>query len=202
MITISLRNNFDKVIRELDTLPEEIANKAMARALNSTIDYGKLQMARTISEEFRISVTEVKKRLDIQRARYRGQLRLYVSLQATRSGFNGDSRGMNLINFVSGGIPKRKKNGAMRQLGLQIKRSGGRKVIPGAFVATNKRTGGTAVFIREGKERMPIRTLTTIDVSQMFNTKRINESVRSAMLDKFEPALQREIGAVLRGFLK
>lgn len=204
MIPINLRNNFDQVIRELDKLPDALANKAMARALNTTVDQGKTQMARAISEEFRVKVGDVKRRLYIERARSKGQLKLYAVLEATRpGGLHGtEQRGMNLINFVVGGIPKRPKRGQMRQLGLQIKRDGGRKVIPGAFVATNKKTGGTAVFIREGKGRMPIKTLTTIDIPQMFNTKRINEAVRKVMLDRFGSNLQREISAVLRGFLK
>lgn len=205
MITISLRNNFPEVIQELNKLPDAIANKAMTRALNTTIDQGKTQMARVISDEFRVKVGDAKRRLYIERAQFKGNLKLSASLMATRAAGlhnNDDWRGMNLINFVAGGIPKKTKSGKMRQLGFQIKRSGGRKMIPGAFVATNKRTGGTAVFIRDGKSRMPIKTLTTIDIPQMFNTRRINEAVRRVMLDKFSTNFRRELRSVLKGFVK
>jgi hypothetical protein len=201
---MSMRTNFPAVARQMDKLPDEIANKAMARALNKTVEQGRAEMARTISSEFRVGVGQAKARLDIERARFKGQLRLYAVLEATRPGglYDNDTRGMNLIHFVSGGIPKRPKRGKMRQLGLQIKRDGGRKIIRGAFVATNKKTGGTAVFIREGNERMPIKTLTTIDIPQMFNTKRINEVIRKTMQKRFEANFDRELKAVLQGFIK
>ena len=200
MITISLRHNFADVIKRLDALPEQIANKAMARALNTTIDQGKTQMARQISQEYRLTVGEVKARLSVQKARNRGALRLEAKLEATRK---GKGRSMNLIAFQTGALTKRtaKKAGranAVGQIGFQIKRGGGRKVIPGAFIGNKGRT----MFIRTGKARLPIQALNTIDVTQMFNTRRINEIVRNVMLEKFGANLNREIGAVLRGFLK
>lgn len=205
MITINIRTNFPEVAKRLEKLPDEIANKAMARALNQTVDQGKTQMARVISEEFRVKVGDVKRRLYVDRARFKGTFKLSASLMATRAaGLHGndDWRGMNLINFLAGGIPKRTKTGKLRQVGFQIKRSGGRKIIPGAFVATNKKTGGTAIFIREGKGRMPIKTLTTIDIPQMFNTRRINQVVRDVMQQNFTKNFDRELRAILKGFIK
>jgi len=223
MIKFSLRNNFPAIARRMEQLPEEIANKAMARALNQTVEQGRTQMARTIAEEFRVTVGDAKRRLIIERASFRGALRLRASLQANRAGglHGNDERGMNLINFAEKSITlaaarKRVKageggsyslrNGAKVQKALQvqfqIKRSGGKKVIPGAFIATNKRTGGTAVFIREGKGRYPIKTLTTIDIPQMFNTRRINQVVRQVMLDKFSSNFDRDLRAILKGFVK
>lgn len=214
----SLRNNFPAIARRMEQLPDEIANRAMVRALNQTVEQGRTQMARTIAEEFRVTVGGAKRRLIIERASFRGALRLRASLQANRA---GGGRGMNLINFAEKSITlaaarKRVKageggsyslrNGAKVQKALQvqfqIKRSGGKKVIPGAFIATNKRTGGTAVFIREGKGRYPIKTLTTIDIPQMFNTRRINEVVRKVMLDKFSNNFDRELRVILKGFVK
>lgn len=204
MIKISLRTNFPEVARRLEQLPDDIANKAMARALNKTVEQGRADMARAISDEYRVGVTAAKKRLNVERARFRGELKLWASLQATKAGglYGNDERGMNLIHFMTGGVPRRTKKGAMRQISFQIKRSGGRKQIKGAFVAANKRTGGTAIFIREGKGRMPIKTLTTIDVAQMFNTKRINLVIRQTMQAKFAANFNRELKAVLQGWVK
>lgn len=223
MIKFSLRNNFPAIARRMEQLPDEIANKAMVRALNQTVEQGRTQMARTIAEEFRVTVGDAKRRLIIERASFRGDLRLRASLQANRPGglHGNDERGMNLINFAEKSITlaaarKRVKageggsyslrNGAKVQKALQvqfqIKRSGGKKVIPGAFIATNKRTGGTAIFIRAGTSRYPIKTLTTIDIPQMFNTRRINQVVRQVMLDKFSSNFDRELRAILKGFVK
>lgn len=205
MITINIRTNFPEVAKRLKALPEEIANKAMARTLNSTVEQGRTQMARTISAEFRVKVGDVKRRLYVERARFKGKLKLSAVLEAKRpNGLygNDERRGMNLIHFVVGGIPKRTKSGSMRQLGFQIKRTGGRKQIPGAFVATSRKTRGTAVFIRVGKTRFPIETKTTIDIPQMFNTRRINQAVREVMQQNFSKNFDREVRVILQGFVK
>lgn len=204
MIRISVRNNFPEVAKQMQRMGEQAANRAMAKALNATVEQGKTAMARQISGEFRVSIKHVKERLFIERAHAKGTLRLSVVLEAARPGglHNNDYRGMNLIHFVVGGIPKRTAKGKRRQLSFQIKRASGRKSIPGAFVGTNRKTGGTAVFVREGNSRLPIKTITTIDVPQMFNTRRINQAVRKIMLDRFAINFKREARAITKGFAR
>lgn len=202
---ISIRNNFPKVAAQLDRLAKDVGDKAMVRALNETVRQGKTAMARQISKEFRVTVGQAKDRLDVYYARAKGgAVKFNARLLATRPGglHANDWRGMNLIHFVTGGAPTRNKKGKLAQLKFQIKRTGGRKSIPGAFVATNRKTGGKAVFIRESKARMPIKTLTTIDIPQMFNTRRVNSVIRDVMRARFEINFQRELRAVLKGFAK
>lgn len=202
MSTISIRNNFPEVAARLNQLGTDIGNKAVVRALNTTIDQGKTQMARQISQEFRVSVGTAKDRLKVFKASARnGALRFVAVLEATK---RGKGRSMNLIAFVN--KAKVSKASAKRsgrtdlagQLQFQIKRGGGRKSIKGAFVGNQGRT----VFIRTGKERLPIKALNTIDIGQMFNTRRVNKVVRQVMLDKFPANFQRELRAVLGGFVK
>lgn len=202
MSTISIRNNFPEVAARLNQLGTDIGNKAVVRALNTTIDQGKTQMARQISQEFRVSAGTAKDRLKVFKASARnGALRFVAILEATK---RGKGRSMNLIAFVN--KAKVSKASAKRsgrtdlagQLQFQIKRGGGRKSIKGAFVGNQGRT----VFIRTGKERLPIKALNTIDIGQMFNTRRVNKVVRQVMLDKFPANFQRELRAVLGGFAK
>jgi hypothetical protein len=196
MITISLRHNFPDVIKQLDRLADDVGNKVMARAMNRTIDQGKGEMAKQISRTFRISRAEALDRLHVSKVATRGR---GVSLKATLSAANkGKARSMNMIKFIMGGVPRRPKRGAMRQLKFKIRRDGGNKSIPGAFVANNGRT----VFIRTGKERKPIKALSTIDIPQMFNTREINKVVRDVMQERFGANFKRELRAVLRGFAK
>jgi hypothetical protein len=202
--TISIRHNFPKVAAALDRMAKDVGDKAMVRALNATVKQGKTEMARTISKEFRVTVGQAKDRLYIDYAKAKGGgVKFYAGLTATREGglHGNDWRGMNLIHFVTK-VPVRNKKGKLGQLQFQIKRSGGRKTIKGAFIATNRKTGGRAVFIREGKSRMPIETKTTIDIPQMFNTRRINSVVRQVMLNKFDANFKRELRAVLKGYVK
>lgn len=197
---ISIRNNFPKVAAQLDRLAKDVGDRAMVRALNETVRQGKTAMARQISQEFRVKVSQAKDRLDVDYARAKGGgVRFSASLKATRA---TKGRGMNLIHFVVGGEPTRNKRGKLGQLKFQIKRAGGRKSIKGAFVAINRKTGGRAVFIREGTARMPIKTLTTVDIPQMFNTKRVNAVIRTVMQQRFDINFQRQLRAVLKGFAK
>lgn len=202
MTTISIRNNFPEVAAKLNQLGMDIGNKAVVRALNTTIDQGKTQMARQISQEFRVSVGTAKGRLKVFKASARnGAFRFVAILEATKK---AKGRSMNLIAFVNKG--KVSKASAKRsgrtdlagQLQFQIKRGGGKKAIKGAFIGNAGRT----VFIRTGKDRLPIKALNTIDIGQMFNTRRVNKVVRQVMLDKFPANFQRELRAVLGGFAK
>lgn len=190
--TISIRNNFPEVAAKLDILGRNIGDKALVRALNKTIDQGKTQMARQISQEFRVSVGTVKERLKVIKASRKGNWHFTATLQATSK---AKGRSMNLIAFVTRG--KVSKAAAKRsgrtdlagQLQFQIKRGGGRKAIKGAFIGNLGRT----VFIRTGKERLPIKALNTIDIGQMFNTRRVNKVVKQVMLDKFPANFKHEV---------
>lgn len=192
---ISVRNNFPKVAAALDRLAVNVGNKVMARAMNHTIDQGKAEMARQISKEFRLTVHQAKERLRVSKVATRGRgLKFQVILEATN---RGKGRSMNLIHFITS-TPTRNKKGKLGQLKFQIKRAGGRKMLAGAFVGNKGRT----VFMRTGKGRLPIKAVNTIDVTQMFNSTRINGAVKGVMLRRFDANFRRELRAVLRGFAK
>lgn len=192
--TISIRHNFPEVARKLNLLADDIGNKAMVRALNKTIDQGKTEMARGISKEYRISVGTAKDRLSITRASAKaGSVRFEAKLEATR---RGQGRSMNLIAFKTSDARQTRKG--MSQVKFQVKRSGGRKTITGAFVGNKGRT----LFIRTGDARLPIKALNTIDLPSMFNAKRINSVVRQVMLTRFKTNFDRELRVVLQGWVK
>lgn len=202
MTTISIRNNFPEIAAKLDRLGADVGNKAVVRALNTTIAQGKTEMARTISKEFRVSVGTAKERLNVYRASNRdGVMRFSATLEATRK---GKGRSMNMIAFVTKGKVSKasaKRNGRTDlagQLQFQVKRGGGKKAIKGAFIGNAGRT----VFVRTGKDRLPIKAINTIDVPQMFNTRRVNKVVKQVMLDKFPVNFQRDLRSVLQGFAR
>lgn len=201
MITINIRNNFPAVAASLDRVAYDAGNKAMVRALNTTVVQGKTQMARQISKEFRINTGTAKERLAVRKAVAKGGvLRFEASLEATK---RGNRRSMNLIAFVENKVTlsegrRRAKGGTASQVRFQIKRTGGKKMIKGAFIGNDGRT----VFIRTDKSRLPIKALNTIDVPQMFNTKRVNIIVREVMLKRFDTNFRRELRSVLKGYVR
>ncbi len=194
-ISLSIKHNWPDVERQLARLQKDIGDKAVVRALNTTIKQGETAMARQISQTYRISQSVVKQRLSITRARRsNGRLEMQVTLEATRK---GKGRSMNMIAFVT--TPARLlKSGKRNQTKLQVRRDGGRKQITGAFIGNKDRT----LFIRTGKERLPIAAVNTIDVVQMFNARKINDAVRTVLLDRFQTNFDRELRVVLGGYAR
>jgi len=212
---IKVLHNFPAIAIKLGMLEDAMGNKVMARALNTTVQQAKPRMASQINKEFRISVGDAKDRLHVNKAMKKdGEFRMEASLSARNK---AKGRSMNLIAFVEkvvtfaqarkrikageGGLHTLRRGGQVQkalQLRFQIKRSGGKQMIKGTFIANQGRT----VFIRKGKTRTPIEGVGTIDIPQMFNTKRINSVVRQTMLARFEANFNRELRAVTKGFVQ
>lgn len=176
---IQISTNFPDVARRLDGLQRDIADKALASALNKTVAQAKTAMSREIRAEFNISAATVNQSLTISRASAsRGKFQLSASLGSiSRPG----RRSLNLARFSA----RQTRKGVT----FKVKRGGPRKLIPGSFLIN----GGKTVMIREGKSRLPIKALQTIDVSQMFNTKRINAKVVELIKTKFPAIFDNDV---------
>ena len=170
---ISVKHNFPDVSRQLARLQDDIGKKALASALNKTVAQAKTAMGREIRAEFNMNATTVNQSLRIKRA---SAARGKFSLQAELSSVAKRGRSLNLARFSA----RQTRKGVT----FKVKRGGQRKLIPGAFLIN----GGKTVMIRTGKTRLPIKALQTIDVAQMFNTKRINAKVVQLINARF-PAL-------------
>lgn len=174
---INIRTNFPDVTAALGRLQGDMADQVLARSLNRTMDQAKTAMSKEIRSQFNLSAAYVRDRLRIKRAYAKaGQF----ALSAELIGGDGKRRSANVIGF---GARK-----AGDGVSVQISK-GKRKTIKGAFIGNKGRT----VFIREGKTRLPIKPVRTIDVAQMFNTRRINAAVVAAMNSRFPAIFQREL---------
>lgn len=174
---ITVKHNFPEVQRQLDQLHQDLRGPVLARVVNRTMEQGQTRMAKEISTEFNIKSKEVKGRMRLLKASARnGAFRV----QATLEVIGKRGRSLNLINFDA----RKTKDG----VSVKILRAGGRKIVRGAFIANQGRT----VFRRVGKPRLPIKALQTIDVEQMFNTKRVNRVVLQLLQEKFPEVFTRE----------
>ena len=171
---IKISTNFPDVARKLETMRKDIADKAVASALNKTAALAKTAMSKEIRAEFNLSASTVNQSLKVSRASAaKGKFQLSAALSSiSRPG----RRSLNLARFSA----RQTRKGVT----FKVKRGGPRKLIPGAFMIN----GGNTVMIREGKTRLPIKALQTIDVGQMFNTKRINAKVVKLIEARF-PAI-------------
>ena len=189
-MNISIQTNFPDVKRALDGLSADVGNKAMASALNKTVAQAKTAMSREIRAVFNMSASKVAESLTITRAVATGGR---FSLSARLESKSKRGRSLNLINFMERSTSmaqarKRGKAGTLKQLFVQIKKVGGKKALGSAFIGNQGRT----VFVRTGKARLPIKALQTIDVPNMFNTKRVNAKVLRFINDKFPELFKNE----------
>jgi hypothetical protein len=187
-MNFDIKTNFPDVQRALAQLRTEVASKATASALNKTIEQARTQMIREITSEFAVKAGFVRERLRISRASPRpGALNLQVSLSGT---------GKISANVIAFGA---------REVGtgvsVKIKKAGGRKIITGAFIGNKGRTvferiPGTTMGSRSryagSKHANKIKAVATINVPQMFNTKRINAKVLRFIEDKFPTIFANE----------
>lgn len=190
MVAINVTHNFPEVQRKLQSLRDDVQARALASAVNKTVDQGKTQMIRQITDEYALTSGYVRERLSIRRASFRaGAFAIEAELLASNR-----RRSANAIAFVRKVITLSQARRAQRQgkrapeLQFKFKRREGFKTIQGAFIANKGRT----VFIREGRPRLPIKPVQVIDIPQMFNSKQVNGSVVKFIRDKFPEVFARE----------
>ena len=164
---------------QLSRMANSMRDKVVAAAINKTAAKAKTEMKRQITAEFAVKSGDVSAQLRVVKASAKGfQLVAALAAFGTRRG----RRSRNVALFRA----RQTKQGVT----VQIKRSAGRKLIRHAFIGNN----GKTVFVREGKSRLPIKPVETIDVPQMFNAKRIN----AAVLAKIRRELPVEVARAMR----
>lgn len=197
---IDVRGDFGKSM--IDQIRRDLHPKVIQPALNKVADKVKADLARAIPQEYNVKASEVRSAVDVRRARS-GSLEAVVTVfgSAKKRG-----RSLNLIHFlnsvqaagraikVRGGKGKKSELLALqRQLGFLIKKGGGLKKIDGAFVGNKGRT----IFIREGKDRLPIKPLQVIGFAQMFKSRKIERRILEMISKEMPVEIDRAIKMVL-----
>jgi hypothetical protein len=199
-IKIDVRGLAD-VQRELARLAGREKDRAMAAAINKVAEKGRVEIRRAITDRYAIKAEEVRSALGVNRASAKGlNLEARIDIWGSK---RKRGRSLNMIHFLAalaqgvktrGGKAKKADIRALAgQLGFQITRAGGVKEIKGAFVGNRGRT----VFQRVGKGRLPIKPVQVIGVSQMFNSREINERVMKRIESEFGTELRRAVEMVI-----
>lgn len=195
---IDVRHNFGDIGKMLERLAFDVQDKVLPQTLNTLVNQAARDMATQISSEFNVTRSEVAGALRIDKATAKAG-RFYMTARLSVAA-RPKGRGFNLIRFVEKKVTfaearRRAKSGTLAQLRVKIKRTGGMKVIPGAFIGNNGRT----VFRRVGKARLPIKALTTIDTAQMFMTRRIHQVVVAKIKANASYVLRDTIANLIKG---
>lgn len=172
-----------QVVDKLAAVREELSDQVLARTVNRTVEQGRTAMSREIRAEFNISAAKVGEKLHVTRAQRTGPAAFEAVLYSSSAG------GRRAINIIAFGARQTRRGVTVRVL-----RTGGRELLPGAFIANEGRT----VFRREGKARLPIKPVQVIDVPQMFNTRRVHRRVRDFIEARLPEVFEREAAFALR----
>jgi hypothetical protein len=214
IMQLSIKTDFRDVQRKVDRLSREMQNKVIPAAINKVAPKARTAMIRQITSEFNIRADEVRSRLRLIKAR-RNLERWMATLDPFASSRRG--RSLNLIRFIEGSITLaeakrrvRKGEGGAYQLNksvtrqkalqmrFKIKRRGSKQTVTGAFIGNKGRT----VFVRLGDKQLPIKALSTIDVPQMFNTRRVQAEVIKVINRELPIEFDRAIKAAVAGVFR
>jgi hypothetical protein len=201
MITVRV-DGLAEVQKKLAGIRRDLQPKVLQPALNKVAEKARTEVNRAITSEFNVKAAEVRNAMDLRKASG-GRLEAVLTIFGSKS---KRGRSMNLIHFlaavqaagkaikVRGGKGKKSELAALqKQLGFLIKKGGGLKKIQGAFVGNKGRT----IFMREGKERLPIKPVQVIGFSQMFKSKRIESRVMKKINDEIGVEIDRAIKRLL-----
>lgn len=159
--------------------------KAFTSAINRVGQGVKTEASRKIRETYRIRSSDVSKYGNIRVTRASPE-RMQLLLT---------SRGRNipLIRFATS--PNKPPDKQPKVLKASVKREGGRKPIPGAFVA-RMRSGHVGVFERAGKSRTPIEEKYGPAVPVMLNNPEITQHLMDEAQRRMKVRLDHEMNRV------
>jgi len=195
VITISVATNVEEIKRKLAAKQKEVAAAAL-RAVSRTGEGARTQAIATISSEYRVTRAFVRERTALRKASRSGPHAFSATLIGNLSGRK--QRSMNMIHFAMQKLTRaevaawrREASGRLNrpQIPFQVKRSGGRITVKGAFIGNDGRT----VFRRTGKDRLPIEPVQTVGVPQMFTSKKVHGHVTKWIRDNFPRIFETEL---------
>lgn len=160
---------------------EKSMPKAFYSALNRVSQGLRTEAARKTRETYDIRAGDVRNTITFSKS---GSLDFIMK-----------SRGPNipLIRFKT--KPSKVPVRPPKVLKASVKRSGG-KPIPGAFVARMK-TGHVGVYIRSGKERLPVGQLYGPAVPVMMSSPEVSEHLQEQAAIRMQKRLDHEVNRVL-----
>jgi hypothetical protein len=201
-IKIDMKMDVRELNRTMGLLQANLRDRATVMAINKTAKKAKTEMDMSIRKEFNLPKKKVNSRLQIKKAN-----RFTLSAEIDPFGLGGKRyRALNMVEFLVGSAESkltgsRTAKGNLRRrtpLQFKIKKNGAAKSIKGAFVARGRKSGKLLVFAKDNTKASGIRAVSTIDVPQMFNTKRVQVRVMKRIRKEFPVEWERAAKHVLR----
>lgn len=183
---INLQIDFDKnQISKIENALSGVKNgapRAISRAINRTVSFGKTRISKLTREEYTIRAGDIKsasKTFKANASNLRGEI-----------SFKGRTK--QLRDF---GVRVNRKG-----LRVSVKRGTGFKRLPTAFIRTVN--SGPAIMRRVGRERYPLEVLHGPSVPQMAGSVNVTPKVAKDIEAKLSERLEHEMNAILKGYAK
>lgn len=180
---VDVRGDMKRAIADITALKEAAVGRATYRSLNRALDAAATGASREIRREYNIKHRAVLSAMKKRRASG-GSLFARLTIEGARIG---------LIEFDARW--SRRQPGAS----VKVKVAGARKIVRGAFIATNTATGYRGVFRRTGKSRYPIRNLRSLSIPQAFSTKAVFTAVELLTRETFLRNYEQQVRFLSRG---
>lgn len=173
---VSVDEQIDKIIKELNVLPEAVL-KYTNYALDHTVDHLKKEIVKGVSQEQRIKASLIRDRIEVVRASKRNSRPLSKLLI--------DLKKIYVKNLSN-----------VKQTSIGV-RAGG-VMYPHAFIADLRKSGTWGVYRRVGKDRFPVKSV-LISIFEDVE-KRIEDLIGTEAKELFEKdflhMLRRRTGAL------
>lgn len=180
---ISIEHDLKKLRRQLGTLEVKAVPQATVRTLNRVAESAKVASAKYIAPQIGSRQAVIKRRIEARKATLQ---RLWATLVA-------HGRPLQLIEFVVGSKKPTQANGGKRGL-VKTKIFGRQKTYLKAFIAP-RRAGDskTAMYIRKGKTRKPVRMMFGPGIEQLFKRRENNEIMQKTVRERFPIEFARNL---------
>lgn len=182
MITFSLSaDGLDDIQYRLDPGKWD---KVAVRAVNEVSAWYRTQARRGIQSEYRFKARDINAAIKISRASYKRPVAI-ISVSGNRNPLIQFMRKRNKPKIK--GQPRDLKTGNYATVEV---RKGRRLKVPGSFVSMMGRDKTPQLYVRKGKERMPVKKLMTLSIPQAIRkTKR--EELMTATRERMITSIRR-----------
>lgn len=181
MPIVNVQSDMERILNEVNAEREQMP-KAAARALNTTARGYITDAGREVRKRYPLlKLKDVRPLFDIT------QFASVESLQAT---ITVRGRALSLVRFLVG------QNVKQGSGGVYVNVSGVRKFIPHAWVQTLKTKRGDdyqVIFVREGKARLPVKVLKTINIPNAVNIAAVYDVLEKLINDRFDKEFERQL---------
>jgi hypothetical protein len=181
MPIVNIKSDMDRIAQEVNAEREQIS-KAAARALNSASRGYITDAGRELRKRYPL--------LKLKDVRPLFVVTQFASKDVLQAVITVRGKALSLVRFVVG------QNTKQGQGGVYVSVKGGRKFIPHAWVQTLKKKNGDdyqVIFIREGKNRLPIKVLKTINIPNALNVAEVYDVLEQQIYGRVNNEFERQL---------